>query len=161
MEVDAFLADSIVSAEGKLYVQGAGWNGIFVQQFPTRHARLGIGALISVDYLSTNQMHQFEIHIETSDGQLVPLGDAPPGSPPEVLGPDGKVARIQGQFNIGRPPILQAGDDQVVPLALNIDGLIFEKADSYSVVISIDGNVMKRLPLRIIPATQLSGAMAR
>lgn len=57
MEVDAFLADSIVSAEGKLYVQGAGWNKIQATSFPFRHSRIGIGVIIHVPYTATNQVH--------------------------------------------------------------------------------------------------------
>ena len=40
MEVDGFLADSVVVAEGKLYAQGAGWNTISVQSLPAVHDRV-------------------------------------------------------------------------------------------------------------------------
>lgn len=154
MEVDAFLADSVVAAEGKLYVQGAGWNAVFVQSFPARHSRVGIGMLIHVPYTATNQGHHLEMRIETQDGQTVPLGDAPPGQGDSL---DGKIHTIRGDFNVGRPPLLPAGDEQVVPIAINIDGLMFERPDSYSVIISIDGTDMKRLPLRITAMNQLPG----
>ena len=37
MQVDAFLADSVVTAEGKLFVQGAGWDNINAPGFPYAH----------------------------------------------------------------------------------------------------------------------------
>jgi hypothetical protein len=35
-------------------------------------------------------------------------------------------------------------------MALNLDGLVFEKPDAYSFVMSIDGTEIKRLPLRLL-----------
>ena len=106
MEVDAFLADSVVVAEGKLFVQGAGWNTLNVQSLPAVHDRVGIGMIIDVPYTATNQEHGFSLHLETEDGEQLPLGDAPPG----METPDGRVRTIEGVFNVGRPPTLVAGD---------------------------------------------------
>jgi hypothetical protein len=145
MEVDAFLCDSIAAAEGKLYAQGAGWNTIFSSAFPARHSRVGIGVLIRVPYTETNKAHQFEIRLEGSDGQRVALGEAPPGGQSD----DGKLYAIGGEFNVGRPPLIVPGESQMVPLAVNLDGLTFDRPDSYSFTISIDGDEMKRLTLRL------------
>lgn len=145
MEIDAFLCDSIVAAEGKLYAQGAGWNTVFSSNFPARHPRVGIGVLIRVPYTATNQTHQFELHLEDSDGGRIALGEAVPGVPTE----DGKVYTITGDFNVGRPPLLPPGEIQMVPLAMNLDGLQFDKPDAYTFNISIDGTELKRLPIRL------------
>jgi hypothetical protein len=145
VEVDAFLCDSIAAAEGKLYAQGAGWNTIFSPAFPARHTRVGIGVLIRVPYTETNQAHHFEIRLESSDGQPIALGDAPPGSASE----DGRLYAVSGEFNIGRPPLIIPGESQMVPLAINLDGLTFARSDSYSFTISIDGTELKRLTLRL------------
>ncbi len=144
MELDAFLCDSIVSAEGKLYAQGIGWNAMFSSQFPARHNRIGIGILIRVPYTATNQAHQLEIRLENSDGARVPISDAPAGVPSE----HGKIYTIPFDFNVGRPPLLPPGDSQMVPLAINFDGLTFEKPDAYTFVIAIDGTELKRLQMR-------------
>src|ERR1700728_3183656 len=151
MEIDAMLADSATAAEGKLYVQGGGWNSINVlTPFPIRHPRLGIAALIRVPYTATNQTHTFEIRVENSDGKTIPLGEAMPGLPvaPSV---DGKLHQIGGSFTLGRPPNLAPGDDQIVPLAVNLDGLEFPVPDAYAVVISLDGTEVERLPFRVAP----------
>lgn len=145
MEVDAFIADSAVVAEGKLYVQGAGWNILWANATPVRSSRIGLGVLIHVPFTETNQMHVFTVKIIDQDGNELPISDAPPNA--ETV--DGKIYELKGQFNMGRPPNLTPGDEQIVPLAMNIDGLLLPAPTMYSVVIAIDGNEMKRLPMRI------------
>lgn len=145
MEVDAFLADSVVTADGKLYVQGGGWNNINAAQMPHQHDRIGIGILIYVPYTATNEQHSLDISLEDADGNELLLGDPPPG----VRSEDGKVRHFGVQFNVGRPPTIAPGDEQVVPFALNINGLQFERADRYAFVISVDGTAMKRLSFRL------------
>jgi len=147
MDVEAFLADSVVVAEGKLYAQGAGWNMINVNALPAQHDRIGIGLIITVPYTETNQEHAFSLHLETEDGEQLPLGDAPPG----MDTPDGRMRRIEGVFNMGRPPTLVAGDEQVIPLAINLNGLPFEAPGRYTFVVEVDGQEVKRLPFRLQP----------
>ena len=141
MELDAFLADSVVAVEGKLYAQGAGWNVINAPQLPVRHARIGVGLLVHVPYTETNVTHRFDVRLDDSDGGRIPLGVGPTE--------DGKLYVVSRQFAVGRPPLLPAGDEQIVPVALNFDGLVFEKADAYNFVIEIDGEERKRLPIRV------------
>ena len=145
MQIEAFLADSVASAEGKLYVQGAGWNVINALKIPVRHARIGIGLIIRVPYTATNQMHKFAIYLRDLDENELPIADAPP----EIEAPDGKIRRIGGQFNVGRPPPLQPGDEQLVAMAINVDGLTFDRPDSYKFVIELDGSPEKELPFRV------------
>jgi hypothetical protein len=151
MEIDAFLADSVAVAEGKLYAQGVGWNVIHTAFLPVRHDRIGIGAIVRVPYTATNQKHSFSIYlIGSSNNDPLPLADAPPGV--ETL--DGKIRRLGGQFNVGRPPTVQPGDEQLVPVGINIDGLEFDEADSYQFVIELDGTKVKELRFRISQVIQ-------
>ena len=145
MDLDAFVADSVVAVEGKLYAQGAGWNVISTPQLPVRHARIGLGFIIHVPYTATNVMHRFDVRLDDSDGGRVALGEAPPGTASD----DGKLYSVSGQFTVGRPALLPAGDEQIVVLALNFDGLVFPKADAYNFVVEIDGDERKRLPIRV------------
>lgn len=154
MEMEAFLADSVVTADGKLYAQGAAWNVITTTTLPVRHARIGIGIIIRVPYTATNQLHKFEVYL-LDDGKELPLGDVPS----EAAGTDAKVRRLGGQFNVGRPPTLQPGDEQLVALAINVDGLVFDRADRYEFVIELDGHPEKRLPFRVHQVFQ-PGAIA-
>ncbi len=151
MQVDAILADSVVVAENKLYIQGGGWDSIFTSAVPFRQPRVGLGMVISIPWTATNEMHTFSIKIVDMDGRGIPLSDAPPG----VEAPSGKAYELRGQFNLGRPPFLGPGDSQLIPVAVNIDGLEFTQATTYSVLIEVDGTEMKRLPIRIRSTVQM------
>ncbi|MBI4729274.1 MAG: hypothetical protein HY775_07185 [Acidobacteria bacterium] len=140
IEVDAFLADSVVVAEGKLFTQGAGWNIINTQGLPARHDRIGVGILVRVPYTATCQKHRLEIRLEDEDGARVSLGDAREG---------GRIDRIEAEFNVGRPPNLPHGDEQNVPFAININGLAFENAGAFRFVIAVDTVDAKELPFRV------------
>ncbi len=145
--VDAFLADSVAGpGDGKVYVQGGGWNMLHTQALPTRHPRIGIAAFIKVPYLlATNEPHTLSVHLEDADNNALPMGDAPLGTET----PDGKLRRIGASFAVGRPVGIEAGDDQIVVLAINLDGLVFERAGTYSFVIQVDEVEAKRLRFRV------------
>lgn len=144
--VEAFLADSVVNPDGKLYVQGGGWNVLHTFALPFRQPRIGIGVIIRVPYqLATNESHQFEVRLENADGRQVPLGDAPPGA----AVPDGKIRKIGGAFPVGRPPGILPGDEQSVAIAVNIDALTIEQPGVYRFVISVDGRDLKILRFRV------------
>jgi hypothetical protein len=153
VEVDAFLADSVVVAENKIYAQGAGWDTIFSAAFPTRHPRLGVGVILRVPWTATNQVHELSVKLVDPDGNPLELAPAPPG----VDVADGAVREVKGQFNAGRPPLLSPGDSQIVPVAINLDGLMFNEPNMYAVVVAVDGTDRKRLPLRVRLAQQLAG----
>jgi uncharacterized protein DUF6941 len=153
VEVDAFLADSVAVADGKLYAQGAGWDTIFTAVFPFRQPRIGIAAVLRIPWTATNKMHDFSVKIVDPDEQEIVLGMAPPGAEQS----DGKARQLRGQFNLGRPATLNAGDSQVVPIAMNLDGLEFAEPNTYSVVIAVDGTDMRRLPIRVRSLVQMPG----
>ena len=133
MRVDCFLADSVVSAEGKLYAQGIGWNAIAVAAFPAIHDRIGVGAVVHVPYTATNEAHSLEVRIER-DGSVMTL--APGGAVPEGLEPP---TTIRAEFNVGRPPQLAPGAEQLVCFAMNLNALRFEEPGSYEIVVTLDG----------------------
>lgn len=141
IHVDGFLADSVVTSDGKLYVQGAGWNRISAASFPVVHDRIGIGLLFRLEVTGVSEPHRFELRLEDSKGNEIPLGDAPPGpqSP-------GKITRIGGEFGAG--PVA-GGAEQIVPIAVNLNGMAFEGPSSFRFVISVDGEDLKALPFRV------------
>ena len=145
IEIDAFLADSVSVADNKINVEGAGWDTIVTSGFPFRYSRLGIAFVLRVPWTATNRMHQFGIRLIDLDGKFLPLADAPPG----LDLPGGKAYELQGQFNVGRPPALSPGESQLIPVAVNIDDIVFPAATTYSIVISIDESEVRRLTIRV------------
>ncbi len=135
MQVDyVVLADAAVTADGKHYIHGAGWDTIYAAAFPVQHPLLAVAVRLRVPWTATNQPHSLELDIVDEDGR-----SALP-EPPGVL---------KGEINVGRPPQLQPSQDQVVPLTFNLRSLTFEKPGGYSVVVRVDGSEEGRSPFKV------------
>ncbi|MEI9907037.1 MAG: hypothetical protein WDO06_03225 [Actinomycetota bacterium] len=141
--VNAFLADAAESVQGKIYAIGVGWNNLFSQAFPLMHPRMALGAMISVPYTATNAIHKFRVHLEDADAKKISLK---PGG--EIGEPAPTMLEFGTDFNVGRPPLLPAGDAQIVPVSLVFDQLVLEVPGMYNWVISIDDNEITRLQMR-------------
>lgn len=102
MRATFFPCDWAESINGKLYAQGVGWSRIGAD-IP---CNVGLALLIHVEYNETNLKHKFVIKLEEGDG--LPY---PPDSP---LG-------MGGDFEVGRPPGMQPGEETVVPIAANVN----------------------------------------
>jgi hypothetical protein len=144
MEIDAFLADSAESVQGKLYAIGMGWNSIFAGGFPFAQSRIALGITVQVPYNETNEPHTLGVHLEDEDGGRRPLGIDPRSGAP--------IAELSSSFTVGRPPQLPPGDAQMISFAMNFDQLPFDRPSMFNWVISIDGDAVKRLPMRVSPA---------
>ena len=144
MRVDAFLADTAEVVNGKIYALGAGWNTIFVRQFPAQHRRLAIAATVHVPFNETNLSHNLEVKLVTEDGETYPIGVRP-----DDEGKPQPVRAMGGDFTLGRPAHLADGFEQVACFAFTFDGLRFDKPRQLSWVVSIDGEELVRLPMRV------------
>jgi hypothetical protein len=144
MEITAMLADHVDAANGKLYIHGGAWNIYMVKQVPIQLPPLGIAIAIAIPWTATNQMHKFDVQLLDEDKGVVPLG--------EHQRDDGEmegIAMVEGQFNVGRPPNVPAGDDQVITIPVNINHLRIETGGRYTFVIRIDGHREARLSFRV------------
>ncbi len=149
MRVNAFLADSAEVINNKIYALGAGWSAINVRSFPAVHRRVAVAVSIAVPYTETNTKHQLTLQLQSEDGKHLPLGAR--------AGADGKpepVTQMGGEFTLGRPPQLVDGDEQTACFAFAIDAMRFSEAGFLSWVISIDGEEVTRLPMRVQQAAQ-------
>jgi hypothetical protein len=145
--VDALLCDSAAVAEGKLYIQGGGWNMLTATMFPLIQSRIGLAAMVGVPWSATNRNHRLEVNLLGEDGPLPLAGEeSDPADPTKTR----RAVAIGGQFNIGRPPTLEAGDRQNMPFAINFDGLQFPSPGSYSFTLSIDDVEINRLSFRVV-----------
>ncbi|HEX9123405.1 MAG TPA: hypothetical protein VF984_08605 [Actinomycetota bacterium] len=142
IEVDGFLADSVVRAEGKLYVQGAGWNRISASLFPAIHDRIGIGLIFRVDAEPAARTYRFDLRLQDAEGKEQPLGMAPPSSGPT----DGRLYRLNGEFTVNPAP---GGDESLVAMAVNLNGMSFERPAAYRFAVAVDGVDVKTLPFRV------------
>jgi hypothetical protein len=137
MKVRAFLADSVQSVDGKLYVLGAGWNRLTASGFPAQHDRVGIGILMTVEAGEAGE-HNLEVSLLDERDLPVPLFADPTGTEQFALN-----ASFQTQ-----PPDDGLGDVQV-PLALNLNGLSFPTPGTYTFSFRVNGAEAERLPFRV------------
>jgi hypothetical protein len=120
---------------GKLYAMGVGWKRIACDQ-PTQTA---VALLLAVPYDQTNMKHDVAIKLMTEDGQPFP-SDNP--------------AQFGFQFEIGRPPGMKAGEDQVVPWAAKINGLVLPE-NGYRWEVLVDNEPLTSESFRAV--SQLGG----
>ena len=140
MKVSAFLADSVQSVDGKLYVLGAGWNRLTAGGFPAHHDRVGIGVLLTVETGEAGE-HNLEVSLLNDKDLPVALFADPSGNEQFALN-----ATFQTQ-----EPDDELGDVQV-PLALNLNGLTFPTPGTYAFSFRVNGAEAERLPFRVSPA---------
>ncbi len=138
------MADSADVINNKIYALGMGWNTIFARAFPVVHRRLTVAATVHVPFTATNSAHKFEVRLFTEDGAEHPIGVRA-----DAEGQPVPVTAMGGEFTLGRPPQLIDGDDQLACFAFTIDGMRFEAPGKFSWVITIDGEEVTRLPMRV------------
>jgi len=131
MEVDAFLADSVQAAGGKLHALGIGWRVIQASAIPARHDRIGIGLIVRTAAAEAGQ-HTLTL---------------------SLLGPDGG-ARAFGAGGPLEAAFTSPAGQGTATLALNVDGLVFEAEGEHIFVVAIDGAEATRLPFRVQTAPE-------
>ncbi|MBA2414964.1 MAG: hypothetical protein H0V64_03560 [Geodermatophilaceae bacterium] len=136
----AMLCDSAAAVDGKLYIQGGGWNAIAAGVMPFAAPRIGMALLIGVPYGDTERRHQLTVGLADEDGSQLPLGP---------VTDTGRASHLQLGFEVGRPAKLPPGDTQLLPFALNIDGYAFARPGGYAFVIAVDQQEITRLRFRI------------
>jgi hypothetical protein len=122
------LADFAEVIGGKLYLMGGGWEAIGGDSLPIVRP-MGIAVGVRVPWTETNQRHTVEIQVQDEDGQ--------------------QVAKIDGHFEVGRPPGMPSGHPQRFQLAMNMH-LSFQKAGGYLVVARLNGTALARTPFRVL-----------
>ena len=128
------LADAAEVTGGKLYLIGGGWNQITVQRFPFQQG-MSIAVSFRVPWNQTNEKHSFEIDVADVDGA--------------------SIARVPGEFEVGRRAGIPAGQDQRAQFVVNVNWTI-KKAGGYVVVCRLYGRERRRFPFNVVAAPQAS-----
>ena len=135
MEVEwLILADYAEVVGNKLYLMGGGWDVLTVNsEFPAKH-RSAVAASFKVPWNETNQRHNVEIEIATQDGNT--------------------LAKAGGQFEVGRPAGIPAGQDQRWQLALNIE-MTFEHPGTFVIIARVEEQEMTRSHFNVMAGPML------
>jgi hypothetical protein len=135
MEVEwLILADAAQVVGAKLYLMGGGWDRLTVNRpFPVDQ-RIGLALAIAVGWNDTNKKHDFEIEIVSED-----VSTEEPKS----------LVKMGGQFELGRPPGIQPGQDQRFQIAAEMS-LKIENAGTKTVIARIEGQEKRRLHFNVL-----------
>ncbi len=129
------LADAAEVVANKLYIMGGGWEVLTVNTpFPVaRHCSVAIA--VRVPWQETNQQSTLDVEIATEFG--------------ETLG------KITGQFEVGRPPGIRTGQDQLMKLAVDLD-LNLDGPGRYFVIGNVNGQTSTRMMFQVVPGPLLA-----
>jgi hypothetical protein len=143
MDLDVMLCNHAEVAGGKLFISGANIDRMALPAAtqPPYLANFAAAGIVRVPWTATNSEHKLTFKLVTEDGQQP---ETPPGVDP---GPDGIGGEMR--FNVGRPPQLASGEEQMVPFAFNFLGLPLMNTGRYGLVFSLDGTVVRRLAFSI------------
>jgi hypothetical protein len=131
---------------GKLYVTGAGINVVVTPQAgPGYPINLWAAVLVTVPWNAHNQAHRLEVRLEDQDSNAVPFAQPLPGARVQ----EGFGGSLLAQFNVGRPPNMQHGDDSVFPLAVNLSVHV-PVLGPYRVVLLVDGKEIAHARFRVL-----------
>jgi hypothetical protein len=156
MDLDVMLCDHAQVAGDKLFISGANIDRMQLPagSQPPYIVNFAAAGLIRVPWTATNNEHGLAFNLVTEDGQVPTLAE---GIEPGPGGIGGEM-----RFNVGRPPQLTSGEEQMVPFAFNFQGLPLGAAGRYVVQFSIDGTESRRLPFSVTvqPPTGFPGPAA-
>jgi hypothetical protein len=137
MHLSTFMvADHAEAVGGKLYVTGGCWNSITVPQLPALHPHLTVAAALHVPWKATNQPHSLHVDLVHEDGE---------SRLPEP---------VEATIEAGRPPGMRSGDEVILVMALNFDGIKFERPGNHSFVLTVDGTEVGRIGFKVLVAGQ-------
>lgn len=122
------LCDFAESVNGKLYIVGGGWTKL-KPGFPLDCA---VAISLAVPWTQTNQKHQLTVELLSEDGELI-------GDPP---------VRIDGEFEVGRPPGSTPGDPIGYTMAFRFKGVELSPG-GYRFSFKIDGTEVSATQFRV------------
>jgi hypothetical protein len=132
MEVTtAMVADAAALADGKLYINGGGWNTIFTAKVPTTHPALALVLIFKLSWHEANEDMPVLIELMDEDGQPSPL-------------------RGEGTFRVAAPPFVKKGVDLYQSFAQMFYAVTFENLGLYRFRISSNGKDLASIPIHVL-----------
>jgi hypothetical protein len=143
VSAQAFLAESVAVAGGRLFVQGAGWANLRVPALPAHPGRIGAGVILQVPEDRVGEEIPLVLRLEGPDGEPVGIASQPDA---EVL----VAAEVEGTLVPEPGPDGSPLRHQLVPIAFNLDGLRLEAAGVHTLVVEVDGARVIEVPFGVV-----------
>jgi len=131
MEVTMLLCDFAEAINGKLYILGGGWTHLR----GTDPISCALGVYLAVPWTQTNQKHTLSLELLDQDGNA-------------ISGPEGNAVRVDGEFEVGRPPGAVPGDPIATTMAFRFIGLELQSG-GYRFSFKIDGTELAKTQFRV------------
>ncbi len=125
------LCDAAQTAEGKLYILGAGWSQ-FLANNPTN---MSLAIKLTIPWNLANEPLRVRASLVDADEGVVDFG----------MGP----VALETQLEVGRPPGMRRGTPLDVSFALNFPGVRLSPGD-YAWSLDIDGVERARIPIQAL-----------
>ncbi|MCP3992534.1 MAG: hypothetical protein GY724_25915 [Actinomycetia bacterium] len=127
-----FPADHAAAEGGKVYANGAYWTVLRFREFPAVLSGMTLVAVLQQPFHAYLADHTFAMRMQDSDGNNLP------------------AVQVQGQFRATLGPDAKYGDPGVLPFAVPLHGLKFERPGRYAFVFSVDDQELARYPFQVI-----------
>jgi len=144
MELDVMLCDHAQVAGNKLFISGANIDRMALPPGtqPPYVVNFAAAGIVRIPWTATNVEHVLGFQFVTEDGQTPQLAVG------AEVGPDGIAGEMR--FNVGRPPQLASGQQQMVPFAFNFQGLPLAAPGRFVITFSLDGTEARRLSWTVV-----------
>lgn len=129
--VGFFPADHAAAVDGKVYVNGGFWNMLRFPTFPHVMPAFSLVTVLNVPFRAYHQDHKIKMFLEDADGTALNL-------------------EVEGAFRVGAEPQMRMGDPTLLPVAVNVNNLTFERPGDYVFKVAIDGTDMARYEFRVV-----------
>jgi hypothetical protein len=135
MEADLLLCDHAEAVNGKLYINGGGWNVLFAPNTPVS---VFLAILVTIEWDETNIRHELVAELRTADGELVENGDPP------------QDVRVNARMEVGRPPGIKPGTQLVGPVVMGFQNVVLPEG-GYVWHLNVGEQELKRRPFTVAP----------
>jgi len=150
MDLDVMLCDHAQVAANKLFISGANIDRMSVPAGtpPPYLLNFAAAGIVRVPWQATNEEHTLSFNFVTQDGKPPLMAEG------IAIGPEG--IRVQMKFNIGRPPQMTSGDEQLVPFAFQL-ALPLGAPGRFVLQFSLDGTSVRNLTFTMAVEPTMAG----
>ena len=124
-----------VPADGKIYLNGAGINQLYIPQIPGPLRNLYLMVRLAIPWHMLGEPHTVRIRVLDPDRR--PIG---PNDP-----------LIATPFELGKPPGHRPGDESAINITAELNGLLIEQPMTVHFHLFVDEEEIGSLPLKVAP----------
>lgn len=128
----AYLADYVTVRDNLLHTLGGGITRLWVQHFPA-NLTASLALLIELHRRELDRPHQLTIIVQDMDGK--------------------ELWKADGALQVGASDV-DVHEPAIVCIGLDLRGTVLERAGGYSVEIGIDGQFLRTLHFKALPAAE-------